>query len=443
MASGNSALLQQTRSDLTHFFEQNKADTYLLAVSGGLDSMVLCTLLHELQLPIKILHVNYGLREADSDEDQAFVAAYCQKHHIKLEVLEVGLKNQLVINKLNLQAEARRIRYAFFKEVQAQTPNSLLCTAHQADDQIETFWLQLARGAGLKGLAGMARQSENLLRPMLNLSRSEVLALAKEMKVTWREDSSNATLKYRRNLWRHEFLPYLNTKSPGLNQEIALIQKVFTREIEGQEALLKQAIRNFNINQSISLVELAQLSAYQFIELFKNSGVPTHVIRRISDLFQAENGKYLSWTDGKDQKSYYFIKHQQQIQLYSKEPFVWHYSLHPVLEKEGLEQQQQQLVDMDLIKGQPYFRAVQMGDSISISGMKGSKKVLQILKEAGVPAPLRKQQLILCDDQKVLAVPTLQINAQIKAHANTTQFAALGFSKNPYLWKWLIYQKNL
>ena len=432
MASGNSALLQQTRSDLTHFFEQNKADTYLLAVSGGLDSMVLCTLLHELQLPIKILHVNYGLREADSDEDQAFVAAYCQKHHIKLEVLEVGLKNQLVINKLNLQAEARRIRYAFFKELQAQTPNSLLCTAHQADDQIETFWLQLARGAGLKGLAGMARQSENLLRPMLNLSRSEVLALAKEMKVTWREDSSNATLKYRRNLWRHEFLPYLNTKSPGLNQEIALIQKVFTREIEGQEALLKQAIRNFNINQSISLVELAQLSAYQFIELFKNSGVPTHVIRRISDLFQAENGKYLSWTDGKDQKSYYFIKHQQQIQLYSKEPFVWHYSLHPVLEKEGLEQQQQ-LVDMDLIKGQPYFRAVQMGDSISISGMKGSKKVLQILKEAGVPAPLRKQQLILCDDQKVLAVPTLQINAQIKAHANTTQFAALGFSKNPYL----------
>ena len=432
MASGNSALLQQTRSDLTHFFEQNKADTYLLAVSGGLDSMVLCTLLHELQLPIKILHVNYGLRDADSDEDQAFVAAYCQKHHIKLEVLEVGLKNQLVINKLNLQAEARRIRYAFFKELQAQTPNSLLCTAHQADDQIETFWLQLARGAGLKGLAGMARQSENLLRPMLNLSRSEVLALAKEMKVTWREDSSNATLKYRRNLWRHEFLPYLNTKSPGLNQEIALIQKVFTREIEGQEALLKQAIRNFNINQSISLVELAQLSAYQFIELFKNSGVPTHVIRRISDLFQAENGKYLSWTDGKDQKSYYFIKHQQQIQLYSKEPFVWHYSLHPVLEKEGLEQQQQ-LVDMDLIKGQPYFRAVQMGDSISISGMKGSKKVLQILKEAGVPAPLRKQQLILCDDQKVLAVPTLQINAQIKAHANTTQFAALGFSKNPYL----------
>lgn len=430
MASGKSTLLQKTLRDLTHFFEQNKADTYLLAVSGGLDSMVLCALARELQLPIKILHVNYGLRGADSDADQAFVAAYCQKHYIKLEVHKVGLKNQLNNNKLNLQAEARRIRYAFFKGVQAQTPNSLLCTAHQADDQIETFWLQLARGAGLKGMAGMARQGDKLLRPLLHLTRSEVLALAKELKVTWREDSSNATLKYRRNLWRHEFLPYLNTKSPRLNQEIALIQKVFTREIGGQEALLKQALQKFKNEKSISLNEISQLSAFQFIELFKLSGFPTHVIRRISDLFQAENGKYLSWKDEKDQKSYYLIKHQQQIQLYSKEPFVWHYSLHPVLEKEGLEQQQ--LVDMDLIKGQPYFRAVQMGDSISISGMKGSKKVLQILKEAGVPAPLRKQQLILCDDQKVLAVPTLQINAQIKAHANTTQFAALCFSKNPY-----------
>ena len=107
----------------------------MLAVSGGLDSMVLCALLHELQLPIKILHVNYGLRGTESDADQVFVTAYCQKHHIELEVHEVGLKNQLANNKLNLQAEARRIRYAFFKEVQAQTPNSLLCTAHQADDQ--------------------------------------------------------------------------------------------------------------------------------------------------------------------------------------------------------------------------------------------------------------------------------------------------------------------
>ena len=432
MASGKSALLQETLRDLTHFFGQNNATTYLVAVSSGLDSMALCALLLELQLPIQILHVNYGLRGTESDADQAFVEAYCQKHNIKLEVLEVGLKNQLANNKLNLQAEARRIRYAFFKKVQAQTPDSLLCTAHQADDQIETFWLQLARGAGLKGLAGMARQSEHLLRPLLHLTRSEVLELAKEMNITWREDSSNATLKYRRNLWRHEFLPYLNTKLPGLNQEIELVQKVFSREIDGQEAQLKQALQKFKKEKSISLNELAQLSAYQFIELFKFSGLPTHVIRRISDLFQAENGKYLSWKDAKNNTSHFLVKHKQQLTLYTQEQHEWCYSLNPTSRNETKEQLNK-LIDLDLINGQPFFRQVQSGDSLRISGMKGSKKVLQILKEAGVPAPLRKQQLILCDEQKVLAIPTLQINAQIKAHANTTQFATLCFSKNTYI----------
>jgi tRNA(Ile)-lysidine synthase len=432
MASGKSALLQETLSDLSHFFGQNNATTYLLAVSGGLDSMLLSALMLELRLPIQVLHVNYGLRGTESDADQAFVAAYCQKYKIKLEVLEVGLKKQLENNKLNLQAEARRIRYAFFREVQDQTPNSLLCTAHQADDQIETFWLQLARGAGLKGLAGMARQSEHILRPLLNLTRLDILELAKEMKVTWREDSSNATLKYRRNLWRHEFLPYLNTKVPELNGEIALIQKVFSREIDLQQEQFKQALQKFKNEKSISLNEIAQLSAYQFIELFKNSGVPTHVIRRVSDLFQAENGKYLTWKDAKNNASSFLVKHKQQITLFTQEASEWSYTLNPISNKEDA-QQLDQLIDLDQIKGEPYFRAVQMGDSISISGMKGSKKVLQILKEAGVPAPLRKQQLVLCDDQKVLAIPTLQINAQIKAHANTTQFATLCFSKNTYI----------
>jgi tRNA(Ile)-lysidine synthase len=430
MASGKSALLQQTIQELTHFFGQNNATTYLVAVSGGLDSMALCALLLELQLPIQILHVNYGLRGEESEADQAFVTAYCQKHQIKLEVHEVGLKNQLANNKLNLQAEARRIRYAFFKEVQAQTPNSLICTAHQADDQIETFWLQLARGAGLKGLAGMARQNEHLLRPLLNLTRSEVLKLAKEMNVTWREDSSNATLKYRRNLWRHELLPYLNTKVPGLNQEIALIQKVFSREIDLQQEQLKQAFQKFKIEKSISLHELTQLSTYQFVELFKLTGVPTHVIRRISDLFQAENGKYLSWKDAKNNASYFLVKHKQQITFFTQQQPEWRYTLHPASLKETKEEQNN-LIDLAQINGHPYFRQVQMGDSIRISGMKGSKKVLQVLKEAGVPAPLRKQQLVLCDDQKVLAIPSLQINAQIKAQANTTQFAMLCFSKKP------------
>jgi tRNA(Ile)-lysidine synthase len=276
----------------------------------------------------------------------------------------------------------------------------------------------------------MTRKGEHLLRPLLNLTRLEVMQLANEMKVTWREDSSNATLKYRRNLWRHEFLPYLNTKVPGLKQEIELIQKVFTREMDCQQAQLKQALQKLKNEKSISLNELSQLSAYQFIELFKLTGVPTHVIRRISDLFRAENGKHLSWKDAKNNAPFFLVKQKQQIALYTHEQHEWCYTLQPTSNKVA-EGQQNKFIDLDLIEGQPYFRQVQKGDSIQVTGMQGSKKVLQILKEAGVPAPLRKQQFILCDDQKVLAIPTVQINAQIKAQANTTQFATLCFSKKP------------
>ena len=164
MASAKSMLLRQTLLDLSAFFKKNKANTYLLAVSGGLDSMVLCHLLLELERPLQILHVNYGLRGAESNADQALVAAFCQKHQIKLEVLKVSLKERLSNNKLNLQAEARKIRYDFFKKIQSENPKSLICTAHHADDQIETFWLQLARDAGIKGLAGeLARRQQQYL----------------------------------------------------------------------------------------------------------------------------------------------------------------------------------------------------------------------------------------------------------------------------------------
>ncbi len=430
MASAKSMLLAQTLSDLRQFFKANKANTYLLAASGGLDSMVLCHLLLELQLPFQILHVNYGLRGEESNADQALVAAYCQKHQIKLEVLKVSLKEQLTSEKLNLQAEARKIRYDFFKKIQKENPKSLICTAHHADDQIETFWLQLARDAGIKGLAGMARADRHVLRPLLNLNRDDILALAKELKVSWREDSSNASLKYRRNLWRHQLLPFLNASMPKLNGAVERLQKTFVQEMIAQEKYLHKAITHFDLNKSIGLIELSQLSAYQYLELFKSAGIPTHSIKRISDLFKAENGKYIAWKNQSTHSKSYLVRQQQHLTLFNETPIEWSYHLKKVV-KEEKGKQIQLFIDTDQIKGEPYFRQVHPGDSIRVQGMNGSKKVLRVLKEAGIPAPLRTQQMILCDQEKVLAIPQLRLNAAIVATTNTTNFAQLFFSKKP------------
>ncbi|MDP4596042.1 MAG: tRNA lysidine(34) synthetase TilS [Crocinitomicaceae bacterium] len=432
MASANLSSLAAELDELRSYFKTHKAGCYLVATSGGKDSMLLCELMRMLALPFEVLHVNYGLRGAESEADQAIVEAYCQKYKLPLHIKRVQLAAVLQENHKNLQAEARRIRYAFFSEMQQQQPGSLICTAHHAEDQIETFWLQLARGAGMKGLAAMEVSQKGLLRPLLNFRRKTLDALATELGLQWREDSSNASLKYRRNRWRHVFIPFLKNELPQLQQSILLIQKQFALEIQAQEALLHSALSGLKNNRSICLNELTQLSTYQFIELFKLFDIPTHVIRRLPDLFVAESGKFIAWQVETGAAKSFVVRQKDQLIFLNSEATDWTFALEDLPSQAASEVPNTNfLIDRQRIKGTLFFRQVEAGDRMPVRGMKGTKKVLQILKEAGIPAPLRKLQCVLCDEQQIIAVPNLQVSALVQANENTTQLAALYFSKKP------------
>jgi len=422
------ALLEEVLDALRVFFKAHPARTYLVATSGGKDSMLLCELMRTLALPFELLHINYGLRGKESDEDAAFLKAYCKKYNLSFHSKCIELSAELQHQKKNLQAEARRIRYDFFKTVQQNQPNSLICTAHHTEDQIETFWLQLLRGAGMKGLAAMQTGQKGVLRPLLNFERKTLHAITATLQLEWREDSSNATLKYRRNLWRHELLPFLSDRLPTLNGSVLLLQKHFSQEIESQDALLKSNLKALQKSKSITLNNLSQLSAYQFVELFKLYGLPTHLIKRLPDLFSAENGKYISWQEANNPQKSYVVKQHAQLVFLTDEATEWSYAIEVVA---ALEQAQRPafLIDLQQIEGALFFRQVQAGDRLRVAGMNGTKKVLQILKEGGLPAPLRKQQFVLCDQQKIIAVPNLELNAMVQAKENSTHLAVLHFSK--------------
>lgn len=425
MGLSKKANLKSMLIELRAFFTAHEAQTYFVAVSGGLDSMLLTSLLIELKLPIELVHVNYGLRGDESDGDQQFLADFCREKHLKFHCKKVDLSTILKAEKTNLQAKARELRYAFFRELQSRTAQSLIVTAQHKSDQIETFWLQLVRGAGLKGLAGMSTAQDGLLRPFLAYSREELQEFALELKVAYREDSSNASLKYRRNYWRHKLIPYLNSAFPTIDQNICLIQEQFKREINQQNALLEQAICEFKNNKSISLIKISKLSAYQFVELFKSSEIPTYIIRRIGSLFRAESGKFLTWHDRQTNRHFYLVKQGLQLQLFSDAVQEWNFQLSTAhsQSQEGI------LIDPSAICGVPFWRILHPNDKMKVKGMEGSKKVLQILKEAGVPSPIRKLQWVLCDQEKVLAVPGLQVNAKILASASTQNSTVLCFSK--------------
>ena len=230
---------------------ENKDLPTLLAVSGGIDSMVMCHLYHASGLPFAVAHCNFQLRGAESDEDECFVqkvAANCgalffsKKFNTKKHAEEAGISTQMA---------ARNLRYAWFAELVETHGYGALATAHNLNDSAETMLLNFVRGTGLAGLTGIGTakwQNIQVIRPLLFASRADILAYAQAHDLPWREDSSNATDAYARNFIRHQVTPKLEEINPNfLHTASRNGQKIrearqnldfFTRKFLGIEPML-------------------------------------------------------------------------------------------------------------------------------------------------------------------------------------------------------------
>lgn len=187
-----------------------KKDLLLVGVSGGVDSMVLCQLLFEENCSFIIAHCNYHLREGDSDLDEQFISNWAKDHGIAVHIKSFHLSK-----KKNVQEEARKLRYDFFDEIKLKMHCKYILTAHHSNDQVETFFLNLSRGAGLKGLKGMEEHHGDIVRPLLNISKAEIHDFAIKNNVPFRTDQSNSNIHYLRNFFRNEILPLIDKRMPS------------------------------------------------------------------------------------------------------------------------------------------------------------------------------------------------------------------------------------
>ena len=183
--------------------EQN----YLLAISGGPDSMAILDLFSKNKFSFQVAHVNYKLRGEDSDLDQKIVEDFCLKNDLNFHLYEVSSLDNQPQN--SIQNWARNIRYQFFKNIQKQGNLGFLVTAHHLNDDLETFLINLSRGSGLVGLSGIPAQKNNILRPLLPFSKKEIYQYLAENKVHFREDETNKKSDYLRNKIRNEIIPKL------------------------------------------------------------------------------------------------------------------------------------------------------------------------------------------------------------------------------------------
>ncbi|WP_100612694.1 tRNA lysidine(34) synthetase TilS [Confluentibacter lentus] len=211
-------MLNKFQSHINTKFPFLKDKKLLIAISGGIDSVVLTYLCHELQLKIALAHCNFNLRGDESDGDEDFVLQLAEDLELEVFIESFDTERYAEDNKKSIQMAARELRYDWFEELAEQLGFDYILTAHHADDNLETFLINFTRGTGLEGLTGIPEINGKFVRPLLFFSREDVETFAKERHIRWRDDSSNASTKYLRNKLRHDVIPILKELNPSLLQ---------------------------------------------------------------------------------------------------------------------------------------------------------------------------------------------------------------------------------
>lgn len=410
--------------------------TYLLAVSGGADSMVLLHVFRQLKLQVAVAHCNFNLRGDESTGDMLFVQEQANlmgfPFHVKsFSADDFGNSGSAV------QATARTLRYEWFDELCDLHGYDHIVTAHHADDQAETILHRIIRGTGINGLAGMQVRNNRILRPMLQVSKQELLAWAAEQQIPFRTDSSNALDKYTRNRIRHHIIPAMEQINPSV--KTALVQ-LGSRASELQEhvrMLASEFVKISCITKGQTFLihkhSLRQHSLYRTLlfELLRNYGFNETQTDLIQQHMDEDSGKrflspqfiltieraYLCIEPAHHEEAAPMIIHS----LAANEQVEWNGCLfsfevtdhQTAFEKDAL------YLDMDKLEFPLHIRLWQNGDRFVPLGMKGSKKVSDLLVDMKIDLHEKKRVYVLQSGDAIAAVLPYRVSELYKVTAHT------------------------
>lgn len=428
--------------------------TVVVGVSGGLDSTVLLDLLRAADLSVTVAHVNYGLRGAASDEDESFVRSIavradvpCFVHHAQFEGASV-------------QTEARAIRYRFFGHVAEQVGALFVATAHHREDQAETLLLNLFRGAGPVGLAGIPTRRAlspesrvTVVRPLLATSRADILAHAQARGLRWREDASNRATDYRRNVVRNEILPLVERHFDGASNRIAHTASLLHGYLDSGSTLAsgaefdaaksQQETRALRVDRLTSHPETVR--GGMLLEALRrwapNAPRSAASVRELDALLYAQPGRRVAWpgvTVWRERESIVFVSTEEEraevdLTVASGEthtPFgnIYIEPLETVPPRFD-SSPHVEVVDSERLRWPLRLRTWRDGDAIRPLGLDGRKKVSDLLTERRVPSHQRRHQLVLLSGDEVVWAVGHRLSTRVAVGPETTQ--AVRFVWNP------------
>ncbi|MBU6159207.1 MAG: tRNA lysidine(34) synthetase TilS [Bacteroidetes bacterium] len=290
----------------SHLQEKNlfrKEDLLIIALSGGVDSIVLVHLCHQLNYSVIIAHCNFQLRGEESNRDEEFVARFASEYKLPIHVRRFETEKEAAVRKLSIQETARVLRYEWLHQLAGELTVTLqkkcfILTAHHADDQTETILMHFFRGTGLKGLTGIPEKNGIIIRPLLPFFKSEILDYAKLNAVSSIEDSSNLSSKYTRNLFRNEIIPLLEQAYPTVKQNLldnirrfSAIEPLYFRSVQDTIKRITNK-KGKEIYVSIRAIQLHNNDALLY-ELIHPYGFTELQIQELRKLLNAASGSYM------------------------------------------------------------------------------------------------------------------------------------------------------
>jgi len=275
---------------ITHFISRSQLfsrdDHLLVAISGGLDSVVLTHILLNLNYRIQLAHINYNLRGEESAKDEELVKELAEEQGLKLHILNCSPPDS---KGSSLQEEARAIRYDWLEKIADRHSLSHILTAHHADDTIETVLLNFFRGSGPEGLKGIPHSRGKIRRPMLSCTRTEILKYARNNGIHWREDQTNRENNYQRNFLRNTILPQVEKYWPGLRKTLlrnAEIQGESHRIVRDWLDSEKDKVKQQSKSENLRLIDLNEVQnslapVTLLREMLKDTGIQSEVLVEI------------------------------------------------------------------------------------------------------------------------------------------------------------------
>jgi tRNA(Ile)-lysidine synthase len=419
-------------ADTERSFGVNSQERIVVAVSGGLDSMVLLYLMHHAGFQCVVAHVNYHLRGTDSDEDEALVKTFCEAQKIPFEVCHA---DPAAMREGNLQDNARVFRYVFFEEIRVKYACRFVAVAHHKDDAVETVLWKFIRGNYAVVPSSMKRQREAIIRPLMGYTKSTLRDIALGYAIPWREDLSNQRSDYTRNKIRNEIIPVINLIQPGFHDMLlekthhgSMVEEYVKKKLhEEMEGLIEKRTTEWLIGQVWLKQDGFDILRAGFI--CEKWQWPAQRAEELVRLQQGENGKFLesaSWRIVKQRDGLLVLRNQtvqQESVILSKEDLMSGQNtitgeMVPVVIDTTLPSNMI-LVDADRLEFPLVWRPWQQGDAIIPIGMRGRKLVSDLLIDLKVEIEQKKNVFVLCSGERILWVIGLRMSDDFKLTEQT------------------------